>query len=180
MRIVAGKFKGHKLADFGKLETKSNLRPTTDRTRESLFNILTNGVLGDLVTDARVLDLFAGTGALSLEAISRGADSATLIDNGQLACQIIQKNLAKFGNPSNIFFKPLNALKLPLNQTPGFTLVFIDPPYGKNLCQVSLSSMQRFGWLASSAIILCEDIRILNKLFESIFNAGVEAADQIK
>jgi hypothetical protein len=82
VRIVAGRWRGKALADVGKGDPAAHLRPTTDRVRESLFNLLTNGRFGDLVTGARVLDLFAGTGALGLEALSRGAVHATFVDDG--------------------------------------------------------------------------------------------------
>ncbi len=157
MRVVAGKFKGHKLASLDKVNMAARLRPTTDRLRETFFNILTNGNLGNLVTDARVLDLFAGTGALGIEAVSRGAHSATLIDNGRDASYIIKKNLALLGNPKNIFFRQIDATRLPPNPDHPYTLLFLDPPYGTQLCPSVLYSAQLNGWLDPCAIILCEE-----------------------
>ena len=85
MRIVGGRLRGKVLAEVGEGDAAAHLRPTTDRVRESLFNLLTNGRNGDLVTGTRVLDLFAGPGALGLEALSRGAVHATCVDNGTVA-----------------------------------------------------------------------------------------------
>ena len=95
MRIVGGTARGTALAALGRGDPAARLRPTTDRVRESLFNVLTQGRHGDLVTGARILDLFAGTGALSLEALSRGAAHATLVENGRAAQALIRANLAK-------------------------------------------------------------------------------------
>jgi 16S rRNA (guanine966-N2)-methyltransferase len=95
LRIVAGRWRGKGLADLGKGDPAAHLRPTTDRVRESLFNLLTNGRFGDLVTGARVLDLFAGTGALGLEALSRGAVHATFVDDGGAARALLRDNIGR-------------------------------------------------------------------------------------
>jgi 16S rRNA G966 N2-methylase RsmD len=95
LRIVAGRWRGKGLADPGKGDPAAHLRPTTDRVRESLFNLLTNGRFGDLVTGARVLDLFAGTGALGLEALSRGAVHATFVDDGGAARALLRDNIGR-------------------------------------------------------------------------------------
>jgi 16S rRNA (guanine966-N2)-methyltransferase len=99
LRIVAGRWRGKGLADLGKGDPAAHLRPTTDRVRESLFNLLTNGRFGDLVTDTRVLDLFAGTGALGLEALSRGAVQATFIDDGGPARALLRDNVSRCARP---------------------------------------------------------------------------------
>ena len=157
MRVVAGKFKGYKLANLSKIKIYKELRPTTDRLRETFFNILTNGNIGDVVADALVLDLFAGTGALGIEAVSRNAFSATLVDNNRVASQIIKKNIALIGNPDNVFYRRLDATKLPPNTDRPYTLVFLDPPYGQQLCPRVLNSIKLSGWIDPSAIIVCED-----------------------
>ena len=87
--------RGLKLAAVGKTRSGSQLRPTTDRVRESLFNLLLGGRFGDPVTGAQVLDLFAGTGALGLEALSRGATFATFVEKGRTASKILQENIAR-------------------------------------------------------------------------------------
>lgn len=93
MRIIAGRFRGRALAALGKGDPAAHLRPTTDRVRESLFSMLMGGRFGDPVTDALVLDLFAGTGALGLEALSRGATSVTFVENGRVALGLLDKNI---------------------------------------------------------------------------------------
>ena len=93
MRIVGGEFKGTALASIGKGDAGAHLRPTTDRVRESIFNLLINGGYGDPIRDARVLDLFAGTGALGLEALSRGAAFVLLVDDGVKARGLIRQNI---------------------------------------------------------------------------------------
>jgi 16S rRNA (guanine966-N2)-methyltransferase len=94
MRIISGDFRGKTLASVGKGDAAAHLRPTSDRVRESLFNVLMGGALGDdPITDARVLDLFAGTGALGLEALSRGAAHVTFVDDGIKARSLIRENV---------------------------------------------------------------------------------------
>ena len=95
MRIVGGTWRGRALAGVGKGDAAAHLRPTTDRVRESIFNLLLMGGHGDPVTDARVLDLFAGTGALGLEALSRGAAHVTFVDDGAKARALIRENVAR-------------------------------------------------------------------------------------
>ena len=91
MRIIAGEFRGRALASVGKGDAGAHLRPTTDRVRESLFNVLSGGAHDDPITGARVLDLFAGTGALGLEALSRGAAHVTFVDDGRKALDLIRR-----------------------------------------------------------------------------------------
>ncbi|HKK96838.1 MAG TPA: RsmD family RNA methyltransferase, partial [Marivita sp.] len=94
MRIIAGTFRGRSLATVGKGDPGAHLRPTTDRVRESLFNMLGGGRFGQPFEDAHVLDLFAGTGALGLEALSRGAQRAVFVDEGRKAQSLIKANIA--------------------------------------------------------------------------------------
>ena len=93
MRIVGGQSRGTVLADVGEGDSAAHLRPTSDRVRESIFNLLLNGGYGDVVAGARVLDLFAGTGALGLEALSRGAEYVLFVDTGEKARALIRKNI---------------------------------------------------------------------------------------
>ena len=157
VRVISGRYKGHKLAEVGKETAKSGLRPTGAKVREALFNILINGSLGDVVSGARVLDLFAGTGTLGIEAVSRGADFACLIDMGQVAKQLIRKNMDILGNPSNIRFDRLDACALPRNSGLPYGLVFLDPPYGKNLTPGALASARNQGWIANDGVVICEE-----------------------
>jgi len=157
VRIIAGRYRGRQLTAVGKGDTKSHLRPTSDKVRESLFNILINGSFGDVVSNARVLDLFAGTGALGIEAVSRGATCARLVDSGRVAAQLIQKNMALLGNPDNLYFSRLDALALPRNSEASYGLIFLDPPYGKNLAPQAIASAQKQGWIDPNGVIICED-----------------------
>ena len=93
MRIIGGKYRGTVLANVGKGDILAQLRPTADRVRESIFNLLINGGYGNLVQDASVLDLFAGTGALGLEALSRGASCVLFIEDGAKSCSLIRENI---------------------------------------------------------------------------------------
>ncbi|MDM8541713.1 16S rRNA (guanine(966)-N(2))-methyltransferase RsmD [Desulfococcaceae bacterium HSG9] len=150
MRIIGGQFKGKKFYTFrGK-----NIRPTSDRLRESVFNILRNRI-----RNAIVLDLFAGTGALGIEALSRGARSAVFIDNSKQANLLIQRNIMACGldNISVIRYwnikKNLNCIR---SSEPHFDLVFMDPPYTQCLVKPALYHLQRTQALAQNACIVVE------------------------
>jgi 16S rRNA (guanine966-N2)-methyltransferase len=153
MRIVGGRLGGRTLA----APKSQNIRPTSDRLRESLFNILAHRY-GDPVTGARVLDLFAGTGALGLEAMSRGAAFALFIDDGAEARALIRQNVEALGlgGVTRIFRRDATRLGTVHHDQP-FGLVFLDPPYGKGLAEASLVSLQEGGWLARDALVIVEE-----------------------
>ena len=137
---------------------RTAIRPTADRLRESLFNILVQHAYGDPVTDARVLDLFAGTGALGLEALSRGAAFALFVDDGAEARALMRENVAALGlgGTSRIFRR--DATKLgPVHPLEPFSLVFLDPPYRQGLAERALVSAQAGGWLTPDALIVVEE-----------------------
>jgi 16S rRNA (guanine966-N2)-methyltransferase len=153
MRIVGGQHRGRALAT----PRGRDIRPTSDRLRESLFNILVHAY-GDPITGARVLDLFAGTGALGLEAMSRGAAFALFVDDGAEARALIRENVAALGlgGVTKIFRR--DAAKLgAAHPIEPFSLVFLDPPYGRGLAGPALSSARAGGWLASDALIVVEE-----------------------
>jgi 16S rRNA (guanine966-N2)-methyltransferase len=156
MRIIGGRWRGLHLAEVGTGDPKAHLRPTSDRVREAIFNLLINGTHGDLVTGATVLDLFAGTGALGLEALSRGAASVTLVDDGRPAQKLMAQNIAKMRVEGQVQILPRDATKLPQASAP-FTLIFLDPPYGKALGEAALTSARAQGWIAPKATILWEE-----------------------
>lgn len=151
MRIISGKARGTKLNTLEGLET----RPTLDRIKESLFNILQNRIYG-----AKVLDLFAGSGALGLETLSRGADVAVFCDNSYQAIQIIKENVSKthFENQAKIFKKDfkeiLNSLK---NER--FDIIFLDPPYESDLDLDALEIIIENNMLSDEGIIILETDR---------------------
>jgi len=157
MRIIGGKWRGHRLASVGRGDPARHLRPTTDRVRESIFNLLTGGRLGDPLPGANVLDVFAGTGALGLEALSRGAQHVTFIENGRAALSILRENIARLGADDATTVIARDATRLPANTAAPATLVFLDPPYGKGLGERALSALQRGGWLAPGAVIVWEE-----------------------
>jgi 16S rRNA (guanine966-N2)-methyltransferase len=157
VRIISGQYKGRKLAAVGKGDAQAHLRPTTDRVRETLFNILINGGFGDVFDGGRALDLFAGTGALGIEAFSRGLETVWMIDSGRKSRELIHKNIDLLGNPEGMVFKKLNACKLPPLSEEPFNIVFLDPPYGQNLGRYALESALQKGWIAPQALIVCEE-----------------------
>jgi 16S rRNA (guanine966-N2)-methyltransferase len=153
MRIVAGRFKGRSL-----LGPKDQaIRPTSDRLRETLFNILMHGYPG-AVDGARVLDLFAGTGALGLEALSRGARFACFVDEGAEARGLVRGNVEAFGLGGVTRTLRRDATKLgAVSPFEAFDLVFLDPPYGRGLGEKALASALEGGWLTDGALVVLEE-----------------------
>ena len=157
MRIIGGRLRGLNLAAVGKRRAGSQLRPTTDRVRESLFNLLLGGRFGDPVTGARVLDLFAGTGALGLEALSRGAIHATFVENGRMASNVLQENIARAEVQKETRLVRGDATRLAPTTGEPATLVFLDPPYRHELGGPALVAARSGGWIADDALIAWED-----------------------
>ena len=157
MRIIAGDWRGRALATLGKGDAGAHLRPTTDRVRESLFSMLAGGRFGEPIGAARVLDLFAGTGALGLEALSRGAAQAALVDDGRVAQRLIRDNIAKCGAGPRARLLARDATRLGANPDAPFSLVFCDPPYGKGLGEKALAGALAGGWIAPGAIVVWEE-----------------------
>jgi 16S rRNA (guanine966-N2)-methyltransferase len=145
------------LASVGKGDPSAHLRPTTDRVRENLFNVLASGRFGNPLENAQVLDLFAGTGALGFEALSRGAKRLWLIDNARKSAELIRKNKALFDSNIDITFRPWNLLQLPPCPGAPFDLVFLDPPYGKGLGQKVVPQARAKGWITNNALIIWEE-----------------------
>jgi len=153
MRIVAGKFRGKQL---GSPEDNS-IRPTADRVRESVFNILASR-LGPGFDGLRVLDLFAGTGALGLEALSRGAAHVIFVDTGAEARGLIRDHIEAFGAGGVTKLLRRDATALGDAGTMGpVDLVFLDPPYGKGLGEQALTSLNSGGWLQPATIVVLEE-----------------------
>ncbi|MDC0737591.1 16S rRNA (guanine(966)-N(2))-methyltransferase RsmD [Cognatishimia sp. SS12] len=157
MRIIAGTYRGVALASLGKGDAGAHLRPTTDRVRESLFNVLMGGKFGDPISDAHVLDLFAGTGALGLEALSRGAASVTFVDDGRKSQSLLRQNIKITRSQAQTTLIARDARRLPVRDGAPFDLVFLDPPYGKGLGQAALAVLRAGGWLAPEALIVFEE-----------------------
>src|SRR5579872_6598811 len=153
MRIVGGRLGGRHLS----VPKSQAIRPTADRLRESLFNILSH-VYDDPIQGARVLDLFAGTGALGLEAASRGASFVLFVDDGFEARALIRANVEALGlgGTTRIFRRDATKLGEAYPVEP-FSLMFADPPYGKGLAERALRSAREGGWLTDKAIAVVEE-----------------------
>ena len=156
MRIVGGRLKGRNLA----APASRDIRPTADRLRESLFNILIHAY-DNPIADARVLDLFAGTGALGIEAVSRGAKFALFIDNGAEARALMRNNVEALGlgGVTKIYRRDATHLG-PAHPVEPFSLVFLDPPYAKGLAEKALVSLRDGGWLTPGALLVVEEARV--------------------
>jgi 16S rRNA (guanine966-N2)-methyltransferase len=153
MRIVGGRFKGRTL----KGPASDAIRPTSDRLRESLFNILVHAYDAP-IEGARVMDLFAGTGALGIEALSRGADFALLVDQGAEANAIIRANIEALGVGQFACLMRRDVRKL--GRAPEgerYDIAFLDPPYGKGLAPPALAALRDGGWLEKDALVLIEE-----------------------
>lgn len=156
MRIIGGAHRGRALASVGKGDAAAHLRPTTDRVRESLFNVLAGGY-GDPVNDARVLDIFAGTGALGLEALSRGAACVSFVEDGRKAQKILAENIALCRAEAQVRVIRRDARRLGPNPDAGYDLIFLDPPYGKALGEAAVQAALTGGWVAPGALIVWEE-----------------------
>jgi len=154
MRIVSGRFGGRRLAALGKGDMGAHLRPTPDRVREALFSSLGSAAYGDPISGARVLDLFAGSGALGLEALSRGAGHVTFVENGRAAQTLLAENIRTLGVADEVGVLKRDALKRGENPDAPYDLVFLDPPYGKGLGARALAVP---GWIAPGAIVVWEE-----------------------
>ena len=154
MRIVGGSHKGTRLA----APSSQRVRPTSDRTREAIFNILAHGIDGFDIEGVRVLDLFAGTGALGLEALSRGARFCLFVDDHTESRGLIRRNVEALEATGVTKIFRRDATKLgEAGRFGQFGLVFADPPYGKGLGERALASARSGGWLADNAIMVVEE-----------------------
>lgn len=154
MRIVAGRFRGTALAG----PKGQEIRPTGDRVREAMFNILVHGIEGAEIEGARVLDLFAGTGALGLEALSRGASYVHFVEDDPDARGLIRRNIETLAATGVTKIYRRDATKLgEAGTVKPFSLVFADPPYGKGLAERALRSALAGGWLLPDAIVVVEE-----------------------
>lgn len=153
MRVVGGRLRGRTLAG----PKSSAIRPTADRLRELLFNILVHAY-DDPINGARVLDLFAGTGALGIEALSRGASFTLFVDDCAQARALLRENVTALGlgGVTRIFRRDATKLGAAHPVEP-FSLAFVDPPYGQGLADAALVSARDGGWLAPEALIVVEE-----------------------
>src|ERR1700757_399453 len=155
MRVVGGRLRGRNLASPASRE----IRPPADRLRESVFNILIHAY-GNPIGGARVLDLFAGTGALGIEAVSRGAAFVLFVDNGAEARALLRNNVESLalGGVSKVYRRDATDLG-PAHPMQPFALAFLDPPYGKGVAEESLASLRDGGWLTPGALAVVEEAK---------------------
>jgi 16S rRNA (guanine966-N2)-methyltransferase len=156
VRIIGGRHRGLTLAALG---PDPGLRPTSDRVRESLFNLLAHGPYGDPPPPEgrRVLDLLAGTGALGLEAISRGALHATFVERGARALALLRRNVALLAAEDATRIVARDATRLGRNAGDPFDLVFLDPPYARRLGESAIAAALAGGWIAPGALVVWEE-----------------------
>ncbi|MEO1264339.1 MAG: 16S rRNA (guanine(966)-N(2))-methyltransferase RsmD [Pseudomonadota bacterium] len=154
MRIVAGRFRGRAITSG----VAEGTRPTSDRVREAIFNVLAHGLDRDVVEGAHVLDLFAGTGALTLEAMSRGAGSAVCVEQNAKAFAALKDNVSAFGLASEVVVRKADATRFAA-ETDGrpFSVIFLDPPYGRGLAEAALLNLAASPAVAASAIAVIEE-----------------------
>ncbi|VAW06847.1 16S rRNA (guanine(966)-N(2))-methyltransferase [hydrothermal vent metagenome] len=155
MRVVGGIHRGRKLIPPG----GNAIRPTTDRMRETIFNILSHypaGLAGTMgLAGARVLDVFAGTGAMGIEALSRGACHATFFDRDRKALQLVKKNIALLGLEDIVTIKSVTAPRFPPSKD-SYDIIFLDPPYRLDIIPEVIHSLKENGYLAGNCMIIAE------------------------
>jgi 16S rRNA (guanine966-N2)-methyltransferase len=154
VRIIAGRHRGRVLA----APPGNDIRPTSDRAREALFNILAHGkfaAAGPAYAGIRVLDAFAGTGALGLEALSRGASNVVFMENNRAALAALRANIAALAEEQRADVVSGDATAPPRAPAP-VALAFLDPPYGKGLGAAALTALASAGWLAEGALCVIE------------------------
>lgn len=155
MRIVGGRFKGRAIAGPKGDGGAARLRPSSDRLREAVFNLLTHGDYPDL-DGARVLDLFAGTGAMGLEALSRGASRVQFVDDGMESRALLRQNIETFEVIGETKIYRRDATRLGGNHGEDYTFLFLDPPYHQSLGDKAIVAALDGGWLKPGAIIVHE------------------------
>ena len=153
MRVVGGRLRGRNIAS----PASNDIRPTQDRLREALFNILMHAY-DNPIDGARVLDLFAGTGALGIEAVSRGAAFTLFVDNGAEARALLRNNVEALGlgGVTKVYRRDATGLG-PAYPVEPFSLVFLDPPYGRGLAGKALVSLRDGKWLTPEALVVVEE-----------------------
>lgn len=170
MRIVGGRQRGTKLFT----PEGSDTRPTTDRARESLFNVLAHGKNSISLDGARVADVFAGTGAVGLEALSRGAAHCSFVENGRPALKVLEANIRKCRAEAQAQVMRADGLTPPPAQP--FDLVFVDPPYHKDYGSQSLAALVQAGWVAPGGMAVVQ----IHPRETLVIPEGIEKLDERK
>ncbi len=149
MRVIGGIYRGRKLIP----PTGDAIRPTTDRMRETIFNILSHSATA--LSGAGVLDVFAGSGAMGIEALSRGAAHACFFDRDRKACELVRKNIARLGLEDIATVKPVTAPRFPPSKN-SYDFIFLDPPYRLDIIPEVIGSLKENGYLARNCMIVAE------------------------
>lgn len=156
MRITGGSMRGRKI----EASEGPSIRPTSDRAREAIFNILAHKCWGEdavpVLEGASVLDAFGGTGAMGIEAISWGAERAFFFDKAREACEVIRANVKALGLGEVCHVERGDATLPPPRNGEAFDLLFLDPPYDKGLAEAALTALDRKGWVAPEALVVIE------------------------
>ena len=173
MRIIAGRHRGTKLAQ----PTGADTRPTADRVRESLFNILEGGRFGRVIEDAIVIDAFAGTGALGLEALSRGAKSASFIERDQAALSVLRANIDRLKRVEDSHVIAGDATSIPAWRGPPATLMFADAPYGSGGGFKAARCIAGRGGLVPGALVIIETDKSEKPPAEEVPASGLTMLD---
>ena len=154
MRVIGGKWKSRKINEHFKKSHNKFIRPTSDRVRENIFNILENLDIGNSIFGAKVLDVFCGTGAMGIEAISRGAAFCCFIDKSLISRQITLENIHNLSCENETQFLLQNVLEIGVCNHGPSDVFFLDPPYKKNIAEVSILKLLKFGWIDKNTLII--------------------------
>lgn len=155
MRITAGKYKGRKI----EVPKGSAVRPTSDKVRQAIFNALN---ARGLIEGAVVIDAFCGTGALGLEALSRGASFCTFFDKNKPSHDLCRRNIESFNakNSSNLVLKDITKLSGVAREGEAANLVFLDPPYEQNLVPAAVDALCKENWLSPECVFVIESAKV--------------------
>ena len=167
MRVIGGKWKSRKINEHFKLSHNKVIRPTSDRVKENIFNILESLDVGNPIVGAKVLDIFCGTGAMGIEAISRGANFCHFIDKSLISRQITLENIHNLSCENETQFLLKNVLEIGVCNHGTSDVIFLDPPYKKNIAEVSILKLLKFGWIDKNTLIILEKGK--GELFKSGF-----------
>ena len=172
MRVIGGKWKSRKINEHFKLSHNKVIRPTSDRVKENIFNILENLDIDNKIFGSKVLDVFCGTGAMGIESISRGATFCHFIDKSLISRQITLQNIHNLSCEKETQFSLKNVLDIGFCNHDTADVIFLDPPYKKNIAEVSILRLSKFGWIDDNTLI------ILEKGKDECFKSGFKLIDK--
>ena len=172
MRVIGGKWKSRKINEHFKLSYNKLIRPTSDRVKENIFNILENLNIDNKIFGSKVLDVFCGTGSMGIEAISRGATFCHFIDKSLISRQITLQNIHNLSCEKETQFSLKNVLEIGVCNHETADVIFLDPPYKKNIAEVSILRLSKFGWIDENTLIILENGS------EECFKSGFKIIDK--